>query len=116
MPEPHHMTRRAAMAHAKRRNRRSILKRWWFWLLIVVIIVLACGIWIGIRALQAKSDLEAAIPMVTTLKTQILAQNTKGANATLDKLAPKVEQARKLTSDPIWRASEILPVLGRNLS
>jgi hypothetical protein len=104
------------MGHAKRGSQRSILKRWWFWGAIVVVVLLACGSWVGIRALQAKSDLEAATPLVTTLKTQLAAENTKGATATLNKLTPKVVQARALTSDPIWRAAEILPVLGPNLS
>ncbi|MBC7597231.1 MAG: DUF4012 domain-containing protein [Kineosporiaceae bacterium] len=108
-------TQRAAMAHAQR-SKRPLYKRWWFWTMIVVILLVAAGAWIGSRALQAKSNLESAIPMVATLKTQMLAQDVKGAEATLKTLKPKTTMARDLTSDPIWRAAEIVPGIGPNLS
>ncbi len=45
-----------------------------------------------------------------------MAQDVTGANATLAQLKPKVQAARNLTSDPLWRVGEIVPFLGPNLS
>ncbi|WP_460630840.1 DUF4012 domain-containing protein [Leifsonia lichenia] len=113
MPEPLPQ-RRAAVAHARKPSRRRR-----YWLIgagAFVIVLIGCVAWVGLRALTAKSELESALPMVTTLKTQIVAQDVKGAKATLAKLRPKVNSARDLTSDPIWRAGEIVPFVGPNLS
>lgn len=66
--------------------------------------------------MKAKSDLEAAVPLVSTLKSQIVAQDHAGAAKTLKELKPRVAQAAALTSDPIWRTAETIPGLGPNLT
>ena len=112
MPEPLPQ-RRAAVAHARKPSRRR--RYWVIGAGAFVIVLIGCVAWVGLRALTAKSELESALPMVTTLKTQIVAQDVKGAKATLAKLRPKVDSARDLTSDPIWQAGEIVPFVGPNL-
>ncbi|WP_285115798.1 DUF4012 domain-containing protein [Leifsonia sp. fls2-241-R2A-40a] len=105
---------RVSISHARRTRSRSF--RWLVGVGIVVAIVVLAGLWIGFRALAAKSALEAAIPLVNTLKSQVVAQDVTGAKATLAKLEPKVASARSDTSDPIWRAGEIIPFVGPNLT
>lgn len=112
MPEPR--PTRVSISHARRSRTRGL--RWYIGIGIVLAIVLAAGLWIGLRALAAKSALESAMPLVSTLKSQVVAQDAKGAKATLAKLEPKVAEARDNTSDPIWRGAETLPLLGPNLS
>lgn len=106
--------RRTAIAHRRTASRRA--RYWWIGGAAVLIVVIGLGAWIGIRALTAKSELESALPLVNTLKGQILAQDVSGAKATLDKLKPKVDSARGLTSDPIWRGAEVIPWAGPNLA
>jgi hypothetical protein len=74
------------------------------------------GTWIGVRGLQARSDLEAALPLASTLKTQALAGDSAAAGETLAQLSPLAARARSLTSDPVWRAAEFVPFVGANLS
>jgi hypothetical protein len=107
--------RRSAAAPREPRRRR-FYSRWWFWLIIVAVILVACAAWVGVRALQAKQDLQSSMPLISTLKAQVLAQDSQGATATYAKLEPKVANARQLTSDPLWRASEVVPMLGGNLT
>ena len=111
-------SRRARRSTTARRepSRRRFYSRWWFWLIVVAVVLVACAAWVGIRALQAKQELQSSMPLISTLKSQVLAQNSTGAKATYAELAPKVANARELTSDPIWRMSEVVPVLGRNLT
>lgn len=99
------------------RPRKRAVARWWFWVIIaVVLVIIAAGAWVGLRGLQAKKDLEAAIPLASTAKTQLLAKDVAGAQRTMQELTPKVSDAKRLTSDFVWRGAEIVPVIGSNLS
>jgi len=81
----------------------------------VILILLACLAWIGIRALMAKGDLQTSISLVSKIKTEVGSGDVAAAQATARQLAGKVHSARDLTSDPIFRAGEILPLAGPNL-
>ncbi|WP_348788971.1 DUF4012 domain-containing protein [Leifsonia sp. NPDC080035] len=97
--------------------RRRWFARWWVWAIVaVVLIVLGAAAWVGVRGLQAKQQLDGAMPLVGTLKAQVLAQDAAGAKATYAQLAPRAAKAASLTGDPIWRAAEIVPGVGANLS
>ena len=98
-------------------KRGRLFTRWWFWSVIgVLVLLLACGSWIGLRGLQAKSELTSAQTLVSQLKALALKQDVAGAAKTLKTLQAHAVKAQELTSDPIWRAAEVVPVLGRNLT
>ena len=108
-----HETRRSAR---HRTRRRPWYKRWQVWVLAVVILVLAATTWLAVRALQAKTELETSVSLVSQLRDQLVAQDVPAAEATLADLTPRVQHARELTSDPVWREAEYTPVLGTNLA
>ncbi|WP_308467509.1 DUF4012 domain-containing protein [Rathayibacter soli] len=113
---PHAAETRRSTRH-NRRPRKRLIARWWFWaIIVVVLVVVAVGAWVGVRGLQAKKDLEAAIPLASTVKSQLLAKNVAGAQRTLESLRPKVADAKRLTGDFVWRAAELVPVVGSNLT
>jgi hypothetical protein len=96
--------------------RRPLWRKWWFWVIIVlVLIVVAAAAWIGLRALAAKSELEAAQAGVSKLKAEATAQNFSQLAKTFDGIKQHAAEAEQLTSDPIWRAGELVPGLGKNL-
>lgn len=72
--------------------------------------------WVGVRALLAKSELEAAQDQIGTLKKQALAFDVEGAEATLDTVAGHTSRADTLSWDPIWRIVEFVPFIGPNLT
>jgi hypothetical protein len=82
----------------------------------VIVLIVACAIWVAVRALNAKNELEAALPLVDTVQAQIASGDSKAAAATTRSLADHLHAARDDTSDPIWRAAEIVPGIGPNLS
>lgn len=82
----------------------------------VLVIVVAGGSWVGVRGLQAKAELESAQTLVSQLKAQALDQDIAGATTTFETLRAHSAKAQELTSDPIWRAAEVVPGLGRNLT
>lgn len=95
------------------RSKRAIV----LWVVLaLVLLLLACIAWVAIRALMAKSDLESSVGLASTIQKQIGDGDAKGATATSDALAKRVHSARDLTSDPIWRAAEIVPLAGPNLT
>jgi hypothetical protein len=97
--------------------RRRWYARWWIWAIVAVILLaVAVTAWIGVRGLQAKQQLDGAMPLVTQLKAQLLAQDSAGVKATYAQLEPRVQKAESLTSDPIWRSAEVLPGVGPNLT
>jgi hypothetical protein len=103
-----------------RRRPRKFYRKWWFWLLVVVVLVIiaiaAVAAWVGTRALEAKSELESALPLASEIQEKVLAGDAEGAAATAAKMAEHTGAARVHTNDPVWRAVEFLPVAGVNLA
>ena len=94
-----------------------LIRRWWFWVIIALIILLAAAAtWVGVRGLEAKTELESAQALTSQLKAQALELDIAGAHETLDRIRSHTEKAITLTNDPVWRAGEIFPVLGQNLT
>ncbi|MCU1527797.1 MAG: hypothetical protein JWP75_1560 [Frondihabitans sp.] len=86
------------------------------WLIVgIVILLVLCVAWIGIRAVLAKGHLEKSVSLASTVEKQIENGDASGAQATAAQLASNADDARKLTSDPVWRAAEILPLVGSDL-
>ena len=103
--------------HTLMRKCRHLVTRWWFWAVIgVAVIVVAGGPWVGVHGLQAKAELESAQTLMTQLKAQALDQDIAGATTTYETLRAHSAKAQELTNDQIWRAAEVVPVLGRNLT
>lgn len=96
--------------------RRAVFKRRWFWIVVVILFVIASVIWVGVHALQAKAELETSQSLVSKLKSQVGAQDFAGVRDTMSALAKHAAAAQDLTSDFVWRAGELVPVLGKNLS
>lgn len=72
--------------------------------------------WVGIRGLQAKTELESAISLVAQAKTDFESGNVESVQGTVELVATKTAAAHELTSDPVWRIAEVLPFLGPNLT
>ncbi len=87
------------------------------WVLIGVGAALVLSVvWVGARGLIAKNELESALPLVSDIKDDLKAVNLGAAQGKVDIVAEKTALARSLTSDPVWRVFEFIPVLGTNLT
>lgn len=102
---------------APRRLPRRTRRRTVVWSIVgVIVLLLACGVWVLIRGLQAKDQLQASLPLAQKVQAQISSGDAKAAAATTKSLASHLHAARDDTGDPIWRAAEIIPGIGPNLS
>jgi hypothetical protein len=84
----------------------------------VAALVVAVGLvgWVGVRAVLARGELEGAIPLAATMQEQVIAGDGDAARVTGIELSNRAAAAASLTSDPIWRMFEWVPVLGTNLA
>ncbi|TFD86110.1 DUF4012 domain-containing protein [Cryobacterium serini] len=103
----------SAHAAPPKRSRTRIIVG--FVVLGLLVIVVAATAWVGIRGLQAKDALEAAVPLAESIKDQIVAGDGEAAARTAARLGEYADTARSRTSDPVWRTYELLPFLGSNL-
>lgn len=104
---------------ARRENGQTGLSRAWIvrWVVIGVAAALLFLVgWVGIRGLIAKDQLESALPLVNGLKDDLKSFDLEAAQGTIDLVASRTATARAMTSDPIWRAFEIIPGIGPNLT
>lgn len=99
-----------------RRRQSTSRRRWAISLSVVLLLLVGVAAWVGVRAYLAKGELEAAIPLASTVQAQIVAGDGAAAYTTGQALAARANSAASLTSDPIWRVAEIVPVVGKNLS
>lgn len=82
----------------------------------MLVLLIAAVAWIGVRAFLAKGELEAAVPLAQQVRKQVQAGDAAAAGKTARELASHAREAAALTSDPIWRAAEIVPWIGPNLA
>ena len=106
-------SRATLRAKRTRKRRKSVI----LWIaLSVLAVLLFVGLWVGIRGMLAKNALEQAVPAATALPKQIADGDTDAADKSLRMLSTRASDAAALTSDPVWRAVELVPYLGANLS
>ncbi|SKC60785.1 DUF4012 domain-containing protein [Okibacterium fritillariae] len=106
---------RAGRRRTRRRgNRRGRVLIWSVTAAAVLLVGLTA--WVGIRASLAKAELEAVIPAADSLRDAVLAQDSAAVSRSASKLNAHASAAHRLTSDPIWRAAEFVPVVGPNLT
>jgi hypothetical protein len=96
---------------------RRVVTRWLIvGVILAVLLAIAAAAWIGTRAFEAQRELSAARTELVDLKAQALAFDREAASATLERVEAHTSRAVELTSDPVWRAGEVVPWIGPNLS
>jgi hypothetical protein len=106
----HSRVRQRRMRHPGRGRRISLIV-----ISAVVLLVVASVGWVGVRALMAKGELESALPLARDVQSRLAEGDAHAAEITASQLAEHADTAASLSSDPIWRAYESLPLLGTNL-
>ncbi len=82
----------------------------------MAIALIAAALWVGFRGTQLRDHLQATTTLLPTLKSQLLANDTVGAQKTYTSLKNETGKARDAGTDPLWMAASALPWIGPNLS
>jgi len=98
----------------RRPEKRPHVVRWI--VLGLVILIVAVAAWVVIRGLIARDQLTGAVPLAAKLQTSFVTGDTAQLAAVTDDLQARAATAAALTDDPVWRAVELVPFLGTNLT
>src|SRR5690349_2758599 len=103
-----------ASAHPGRAfPRRRVL---WLCIGVLGVLLVAASAWIGVRAVLLRTELDAAVTHAKDLQAQLEASDVAAAESSAEKLAVRAQTAAGLTGDPVWRAAELVPFVGPNLT
>lgn len=96
-------------------KRRRIL---WVALAIVALFVLvgAAALWTLSRAQIARDSLESAAEVAASFPALLASGDTAATEAGADQFTTDARTAKDATSDIVWRAAELIPWVGSNLS
>ncbi|MBO3086651.1 DUF4012 domain-containing protein [Cellulomonas fengjieae] len=84
-------------------------------LVVLAVLVVAAG-WLVYRGLQASEALLSARTVLSDLQTELEQGRTDQLESRLPQVQEDLATARRASSDPVWRAAEVLPLLGPNLT
>ena len=81
----------------------------------VALVVLFVVVWVGVRGYLAAQHLRDAAVSADSVRADILGNDGDAALASAHRLRDQVHAARDLTGDVVWRATEVVPVIGDDL-
>lgn len=105
------MTEGAITPCSPRWGRRIVIA-----LSVLLALILACAVWVGVRAILAKSELESILPLAQPVQDAVKARDVAQLETLVGTAQDHASAAAQLTADPIWRAAEIVPFVGQNLA
>ena len=73
------------------------------------------AVWVGMNAFTVKNELEAARPLLTSVKAKVLAGEASTAQDEAAELAEHATKARDASAGPVWWLAEQIPEVGPNL-
>lgn len=106
----------AAAAPAPRpRTRRRRVRQALLGVAVVAGVLLVAGGWVGYRAWQTAQALRDAQTLVDTVQDDVRAGDVRSLADAVPQIQELTRTARESSSDPVWRAAEVVPVLGAQL-
>lgn len=88
----------------------------WASLGVLGVVVVFTAVWIGVRGLLLRSEVDAAVAAATEMRQQLEASDFAAAQDSATDLTAHAHSAADLAGDPIWRAAESIPYVGANLT
>ncbi|VXC66377.1 conserved hypothetical protein [Arthrobacter sp. 9V] len=107
-----------AISPRPKRSRRKLRRRaivLGIWTATLAIVVLGVASWVGLKAADVKSELQAATALLPSLKKELAGNDAVAATATVESLVEHTQAARDAANDPVWKATALLPWVGPNL-
>jgi hypothetical protein len=105
-------SRRAFRGRSRRRLRRRALRI----ALAVLLPTVVASAWVGASAFLVKSELEQAVPLVDSMRSDVISGDVSRLGASSEQVVKHAREAARLADGPIWSLFESVPLLGPNLS
>ena len=110
--EHHRHRRRMSPEHIRRIKRKRRIRRLLIAVGVLVLAIVALGAWLGISALKAKSEVEAAVSSASVIQQQVMDGKADEAKQSIDDFSNHVDATYQQTKQPVWRLAEFLPRVG----
>jgi hypothetical protein len=81
----------------------------------VLLVVVACVVWVGVRAVLAANELREALPVASRAQAAVMSGDVAQARACASELRRRADRAHALTSDPVYRLAQTAPWVGPDL-
>lgn len=95
-------------------GRRATLRRTRVVAIVLAVLLLGAAGWVIAHGLRAKGALESLAASAGRLEDAVQERDIAAVEATVRDIAAHAGTAAGLTSDPLWRATEVLPGIGAN--
>jgi hypothetical protein len=79
-------------------------------------LLLVLAAWLGFRAIQIRSNLEAARSTLAAAVESVGSVDSEGLAAQARQAAPDLHAARDAANDPVWRLASAVPLAGRSFA
>lgn len=83
---------------------------------VAALLLLACCMWLGVRAFLAQNEISEAQRLAKVIQTQVVAGQGSEARDTARQFAAHVDAGQSYVDDPIWSLAGHLPLVGSNFS
>lgn len=110
MPE-----RRRSHRPSRRRRQKRVQKAVILVASVLLGVLVLSVVWVTVRGLMAREQLVGAIPTALSIRDSVLSDDPDGLKDEIHALQTRAAAAESLTSDPVWRVVELLPLFGDNL-
>ena len=104
-------TRRSGRRRRQRRIQKAVIAS----VSVLLTVLVLATVWVTVRGLMAREQLLGAYPTAVSIRASILSGDLDKIEDEVGSLQARSAEAASLTSDPVWRVMEFLPLFGDNL-
>lgn len=107
--------RRMSHEHIRRIKRKKRIRMMLIVIGALLLIIAALAAWLGLSALKAKNEVEAAIQAASRIQSQVQAGDTDKAQASIEAFSQHIDATYVQTKQPVWKLATLVPYYGSDV-
>ena len=107
--------RRMSHEHIRRIKRKKRIRMMLIVIGALLLIIAALAAWLGLSALKAKNEVEAAIQAASRIQSQVQAGDTDKAQASIEAFSQHIDATYAQTKQPVWKLATLVPYYGSDV-
>lgn len=101
--------------HIRRIKRKKRIRMVLIVIGALLLIIAALAAWLGLSALKAKNEVEAAIQAASRIQSQVQAGDTDKAQASIEAFSQHIDATYAQTKQPVWKLATLVPYYGSDV-
>ena len=107
--------RRMSHEHIRRIKRKKRIRMMLIVIGALLLTIAALAAWLGLSALKAKNEVEAAIQAASRIQSQVQAGDTDKAQASIEAFSQHIDATYAQTKQPVWKLATLVPYYGSDV-